>query len=138
MGMYTGLRGKIELKPQVAALMTEWYDDEIVTDEVAKHFDWNVWEYVASHLEDVAIKHWADMPRSSFIPNGMVCYMPDDWDECRDISGNTLTVCCSLKNYNGEIAMFIEQVLPVIADAWELEERYEEDSESTFHYNEGH
>lgn len=134
MGMYTGLRGQVTLKPEVAKLMGEWYDDDIISEAVAEHFEWNVWNYVAKSLSNDKIAEFAQMSRSSFIPNGAVCYMPPDWEFQREIVQNVLYFCCSLKNYCGTIDAFI-QLLPEIATAWDLEELYEEDTESTFHKN---
>ncbi len=134
MGMYTGLRGNIVLKPEVAELMVEWYDDDIISDEAAKLFDWNVWNYVASNLSNEKVASFAQMSRSSFIPNGAVCYMPPDWEFQNNIRHGVLYFCCSLKNYCGTIDKFIE-LLPEIATAWDLEELYEENTESIFHKN---
>ena len=131
--MYTGLRGTVYLLPEVAELIREWYDDDIITDEIAKHFDFNVWEYVGSNYTSQAVQDFAKMSRSSFIPNGALCYMPEDWEWQRELITNKLTFCCSLKNYNGEIGVFVKKVLPMIAVSWDLEERYEEAVESIFH-----
>lgn len=134
MGMYTGLRGEITLRPAVAELVREWYDDDIVTDEIAKEFDFNVWEYIGHKTYLSEVLDFAKMSRSAFIPNGQVCYMPSDWEDFSTIlKSDVLVFSCSLKNYNGEIGVFVEKVLPEIAISWDLEERYEEDSESTFH-----
>lgn len=114
MGMYTGLRGKIKLKDNV---LTEALIDQ--------EFDWEV---VAHETDDEVISDWATVGRCNFIPHGAVCYMPDSWDEDMryDVKDNILKFTCSLKNYDNEISYFIENVLPYIADAWNLEEFYEE------------
>ena len=132
--MYTGLRGTVVLLPEVAELIRDWYDDDVITDEIAKHFDFNIWEYVGSNYTSQATQDFAKMPRSSFIPNGVLCYMPEDWADFSVLIRNcVLEFSCSLKNYNGEIDVFVEKVLPEIALSWDLEERYEESSESIFH-----
>jgi len=113
MGMYTGLRGTITFKPDVANVLRE-------------RGDWN-WEELAYHLNSDAVKDFANKNRCNFIPKGALSYMPSDWDEVVNkwIDDTTYSFACSLKNYEEEIATFIG-ILPEIADYWELEELYEE------------
>ena len=112
MGMYTGLRGSITFKQSVAQVLQE------------VGFDWQV---IAYHTQSEAAKAFASKGRSGFIPRGALCYMPSDWDSIVDewIDEATYSFACSLKNYDGEIEAFL-QMLPDIADYWELEELYEE------------
>jgi hypothetical protein len=112
MGMYTGLRGTITFKPNVASILQEW------------NFDWKELAYL---LESDIIKVFANKGRSDFIPKGAISYMPSDWDEFvnRWLDDTTYTFACSLKNYDGEIQAFLV-TLPTIAESWYLEELYEE------------
>lgn len=132
MGIYTGLRGTILFLPVVAELMRAWKEDR--TTKLG------IWEFVFERLpEDTpgevreSLRRWKMVLRANFIPNGALAYMPSDWEEHhREWEGDRLHFTCSLKNYEGEIEEFIEEVLPHIAAAWDLERRYEEDEESTF------
>lgn len=119
MGMYTGLRGSITFKQSVAQVLQE------------VGFDWQV---IAYHIQSEAAKAFASKGRSGFIPRGALCYMPSNWDSIVDewIDETTYSFACSLKNYDGEIEAFL-QMLPDIADYWELEELYEEAESAIIH-----
>lgn len=120
MGMYTGLRGRIELK-----------DNELTKVILEKDFEWN--EIRIAYFDNI-MSAWANVGRCRFIPFGAVCYMPDSWgDWFKKVEGNTLTFCCSLKDYENEIGTFVTKVLPHIAEDWVLESFYEEDVWSTLH-----
>ena len=120
MGMYTGLKGRVILKEKYKSL-ADRYD-----------FEWNMWLAEAPEL-----KGWNDYSRSSMIPYGNLCYIPDSWDkEPVSYNNGEWIFCCSLKNYENTIGYFIIKVLPIIADSWDLEELYEEDDIPTQHqYN---
>ena len=93
MGMYTGLRFKAELKPLVADAM------RLVSESD------DFWEAL-SRIIPISDR-WLNVGRRSFIPFGSVNYMPDDWDEKKSPYpvGNIWDICCSLKNYEGEIEL---------------------------------
>ena len=117
MGNYTGLRGNIKLK------------DEYIhhVKEMIENVDFN-WSYF---LPDRCNKFTYDS-RSSFIPFGIICYIP--WEETTvRVEKDTLYFACSLKNYNDTIYNFINYVLPEIGIEWELEELYEYDDKPTIH-----
>lgn len=130
MGMYTGLRGKVKLKTEVEELMCYWlYAD----DTFCERYNYGMWSFIGNELDNTKVVNFADDSRSSFIPNGQVCYMPDDWQNENNIElGDTWNFSCSLKNYNGTIQKFID-LLPEIALSWRLEELYEEDNIPTIH-----
>lgn len=130
MGMYTGLRGKVKLKPEVEELMCYWlYADDTFSEE----YNYDTWLFIGSKLDNTKVLNFADDSRANFIPRGSICYMPNDWWHENSISlGDTWNFCCSLKNYNGTIQKFID-LLPEIAVSWDLEELYEEWNESVFH-----
>ena len=130
MGMYTGLRGKVKLKPEVEELMCYWlYADDTFCEE----YNYDMWLFIGNKLDNTKVLNFADDSRANFIPRGSICYMPNDWRHENSISlGNTWNFCCSLKNYNGTIQKFID-LLPEIAVSWDLEELYEEWDESVFH-----
>lgn len=118
MGMYTGLRGWIEIK--------EEYQDffKTLNDPDFSWFNLNA---------GVKTIRYAQLDRSYFIPRGAVCYMEVDWKENHiNYDGETLWFTCSLKNYEDEIDHFMA-ALPEFATRWQLEERYEESEFSTFH-----
>lgn len=112
MGMYTGLRGTVIL------------NDKGV-DMASLKFDWSA--------SDVgSIKAFSEDGRSGFIPFGVHSYMPDCWGESFSlVVGNRWEFSCSLKNYEGTIERFVSDVLPFIADDWNLEMLYEESERST-------
>ena len=147
MGMYTGLRGRIVLKSNVALAMTsydrmyELADDVNDVHDILLKYKFNVWAYVQKATK-MDLNEFVDDFRSAHITSSGVWYMPDDWEYQKIISverhgyyhRHVLLFCCSLKNYTGTIAKFIN-ILPLIAHSWYIEERYEEDQESTFHHS---
>lgn len=111
MGMYTGLRAKIKLKPEYQEFI------EMINNGEAK-WEEEFWSYGCNR-------------RAEFIPRGMLAYMP--WDDDDPKFDRTITASgvwifqCSLKNYEGEIEEFFSSVLPEIAeDIIYLEKYYEE------------
>lgn len=124
MGMYTGLRFQAELKPIVADAM-----------RLVKDAD-DFWESLSRILP--ISDRWLNVARRSFIPFGSVNYMPDDWSDDRATcpvypTENIWDVCCSLKNYEGEIECFLREVLPYfISEPCRAEYRYEEWETSRF------
>lgn len=121
MGMYTGLRFKADLKPIVADAM-----------RLAKEGD----DFWISMSRIIPISSdWLNTPRCNFIPFGVVNSMPDDWEEPETYypSENIWGVCCSLKNYEGEIQLFLREILPyLISEPCRVEYRYEEWDQSRF------
>lgn len=138
MGNYTGLRCKIivkeEFRPMIAMLMEE-------------HLNWN-------DLNDCGFNYnfvdeYSRISRSSFIPYGMLCYMPDEWEDVvlvkngeenyanatdsdgfdRQFNEETgyWAFQCSLKNYEDTIEKFFELILNNITEkVVHLEFFYEE------------
>ena len=109
MGDYTGLRGKIKIKKEM--------HDKINNLVHAQATDWG--DILPS--ENVFLADWRNM----FIPYGAICYMPDDWNGSVEYNNGILYFSCSLKNYNNTIEKFIEHVLPLIGDEWDLESLFE-------------
>lgn len=117
MGMYTGLRGKIKLKPEYAVKIKQEMDSE----------EYFCWENILPEGNK-----YHSYSRNSFIPFGAVCYI--DWkEEPVELKDGVLSFTCSLKNYDDTIEVFLKECLPLIADSWNLEELYEEDITSTKH-----
>ena len=112
MGVYTGLRGKVILKDEFVESIQTLNSREIEWDGI-------------EGLPDI----YLDDSRTSFIPFGVVCYMPADWDNYNTLEGNVWEFCCSLKNYTNTIEKFVSYVLPVIALSWDLESLYEENEQ---------
>ena len=123
MGMYTGLRFKAKLKPLVADSFTMLYGIREGS---------SFWDNL-SRIIPISDK-WLSVGRKDFIPFGALSYMPSDWDETpTGIDGETWKVCCSLKNYEGEIGVFLSDVLPyLISEPCRTEVLYEEWEESKF------
>lgn len=111
--MYTGLRACIKIKPEFRQDIKKLHDD-------------NGWE----NTNIPNIDKWMNFDRRGFIPFGALTCMPDDFgdpfedrrDEYGSVSGGTKfdgewwTFSCSLKNYEGEIQFFIENVLKHIVE----------------------
>lgn len=123
MGMYTGLRFEAKLKPIVADAMRLLYK------ESGSDGFWGD----LSRIIPISDR-WLSVGRKDFIPFGALSYMPSDWDETPvGIDGKTWKVCCSLKNYEGEIGIFLSDVLPyLISEPCRTEVLYEEWEESKF------
>lgn len=74
---------------------------------------------------------WATVWRCDFIPWGSIRYL--DWVHEAKLVGNVWNVCCSLKNYEGEIEEFLANVLPhFLQEPCICEIRFEEWKESKF------
>ena len=131
MGTYTGLRGSVTLKDNVADAVKAYKELEQKSSEPYIE----LWEYVRE-VTGLDLQGFDEDYRADFIPFGAVCYMPEDWVYGNEIEGNVLTFTCSLKNYTGTIGKFID-ILPVIATAWNLEELHEEASEPVFYVSKG-
>lgn len=117
--MYTGLRFEAKLKPFVADAMSLIISDDNRYSEF--------WSSLAGIIS--IDPNWLKVGRRDFIPYGGLSYMPDDWNWSNDIGYATQkwSVCCSLKNYEGEIETFLELVMPfLIEDYCEVEVLYEE------------
>ena len=117
MGMYTGVRFQAKLKPIVAGAMKLCYDSKVLDQ---------FWDTLSKiiPIDD----NWLKAGRRDFIPFGALSYMPDHWDKSpTGLSGEGWNVCCSLKNYEGEIDTFLSKVLPyLISEPCEVEYLYEE------------
>lgn len=116
MGMYTGLRFKGVVKKEFRNNF----------GSIALNGDWKnspYWEF----------SNFGNLFRSSFIPCGMLCYMPEEWDKPNEFgikyNKNTgyWTFQCSLKNYEHEIEKFFDLVPYFIESVEVAEYFYEED-----------
>lgn len=122
MGMYTGLRFEAKLKPFVADAI-----DLVLSEENS----YSMWNALAGVIP--IDRKWLNVGRKDFIPFGSMSYMPDDWYHHNDIYRHDQKwfVCCSLKNYEGEIEDFLKLVLPFLIDEpCDAEILYEEWTES--------
>lgn len=125
MGMYTGLRCKVKVKPQ-------WH--EAIDQLINKQCYWEDIQ-VADPFVMKVIDTWTNVGRSSMIPFGGIVYV--DWDENdsdwqRSYKDGIWIFQCSLKNYEDEIGQFLKYVLPnIISESYIIESRYEEDEEET-------
>lgn len=131
LGMYTGLRAKVIIKPE--------YRDEfayISSGEV--RYEW-------SNSRIDFLKEYGAYSRATFIPCGGLAYMPDSWEtpDERATDGfqrhfnkesGAWNFQCSLKNYEDTIEYFIENVLSkVVEQVIHLETYYEECIYSTLY-----
>jgi hypothetical protein len=121
MGMYTGIRFEARLRADALPIVTALYE---VGGNVSR------WGAVAEQHPLPWLQAWARVGRCDFIPFGALAYMPADWKETNldpPVDG-VWRVCCSLKNYQGEIGIFLDAVLPhLIAESCTCEVLYEED-----------
>lgn len=107
MGMYTGLRFKIELND---------FGKQVV-NRVNNRIKDNCWDFSDSNIETPEVFNvWKSISRCNFIPYGNVCYMPSDWSNLNKFDGHNWEVCCSLKNYENEIEFFWNNIIPLICD----------------------
>lgn len=116
--MYTGLYFK--------ALIKEDYHKMV---ELVNNDDWNA----AGQICPIA-KEWCKVGRHNLIPFGALCYMPDDFPEqISSFKDGVWEVSCSLKNYEGEIQKFVEEVLkPISEEIYECFSLYEEYGEGNW------
>jgi hypothetical protein len=143
MGMYTGLRAKVKIKPEFRAEITKLHEE-------------GGWE----NVKVPNIEIWLKQGRNGFIPFGVLAYMPDGFCEPfkprnteygtveggSNFDGEWWIFSCSLKNYNGEIQTFIDKILTNIIEQVEycesLYEEYPWDESTTWrdytrkHFNE--
>jgi hypothetical protein len=140
MGMYTGLRCKVVVKPEFREELMRLHDED--------------YEWETSSFD--FMQEFGQLGRASFIPRGSLSYMPDEWEDiprkddgsldywngkATDGFGRSFNLetgywafQCSLKNYEDEIESFFENVLPRIAESIEhLEYYYEEWASSVFY-----
>lgn len=128
MGMYTGLRCHIEVKPEfwpvIEEVMKGFLDDDLN--------DSDPWDRAATKFPEYRwLRSWSNVDRANFIPFGALAYMPwDDKDpewEPEKFENGFWKFQCSLKNYQGEIEYFVETILKRITlRVCELYSLYEE------------
>lgn len=115
MGMYTGLRFK-----------------GVVKEEFRDNFEMIALDGEWKNHSDKHISRFGLYDRASFIPCGLLAYMPEEWDENDEFEQyyNNETgywvFQCSLKNYNATIERFLE-ILPYFIDSVEYCEYYYEE-----------
>lgn len=132
MGMYTGLRVKVIVKEKYIPMIHCLTKGDVFAED---HITWS--DYVKLYP---FLNNFASKPRANMIPNGVLSYMPDEWEDNDSFNNNVnlhtgeWVFKCSLKNYHREIETFLEEVLPEIAIAsTHIEYLYEEDEEGTFY-----
>ena len=131
MGMYTGLRARVKIKPEYRDAMYKLYHPE--GDDV------NGFWSVLNDGELPNLAEWKKVGRCNAIPCGCLAYIPDDFGEPfgkdggHGFDGEWWTFSCSLKNYRNEIQTFFDLILKNIAEEIDycqrLYEIYEESSE---------
>lgn len=123
--MYTGLRFKGTVK--------EEFRDKF--EDIAMHGSWE-------ESDDYMFHAFSDNSRASFIPLGMLCYMPEEWEiesidrkytidtdgfnRTYDKESGRWTFQCSLKNYEHTIEDFLDMVPYFVEDVEHAEVFYEE------------
>ena len=119
MGMYTGLKVTAKIKKEFV---------EELNKVLSSDMDY-VWKSVDSKRFPF-VEKYANLSRSRDIPFGNVCYMPDDWENKNSFENGVWKFCCALKNYEGEIEIFLKEVLVEICEWAKIEKLYEEESVS--------
>lgn len=108
MGMYTGLRASVIVKPEFRYAISELHAVE-----------WPRWGKVLTTCPRVpGLTEWVKYGCDQ-IPFGGLSYMPDDFSDAEngehysrfDEDSGEWTFCCSLKDYKSEIEFFVENVL---------------------------
>jgi hypothetical protein len=138
MGMYTGLRVKVTVKPEFRPM-------------IGKISEGAMWEEFVDQFP--FLTDYAQLDRSEFIPHGALCYMPSSWeigefphqvatdgfDGTMDMQTGRWAFQCSLKNYDSEIYQFFRDVLSKIIESSEhIEYHYEEwDGSIMYNYTDG-
>lgn len=136
MGMYTGLRAKIQVAPDFIPVIHRfgdlWWksdDPEVIAKRDPEHHG-NTWGDVALEFPQFPfIGEWAKHTRADFIPRGGLTGVWDEdpaWEETVTDDG-VWTFQCELKNYGGEIQKFADLVLAEIMERkfvliWQHEE----------------
>lgn len=122
MGSYTGLRVLARLNKlgeDCLRLYKEFHNQTQIDYNI------NHWEYICENLDRdnyrsevfKKIRTYSRSDRASFIPNGALCYMPDEWGGQENfIKHDIWFFKCSLKNYSDTIGRFLENILPLIVD----------------------
>jgi hypothetical protein len=152
MGDYTGLRFEVPLNPLGISLihrLEHWNNHRGMTinTEAGRI---SPWANVAQEFSNLPwVREWADVGRCNFIPYGALSYMAEDWVKEANLKetlgphtdgawgreravGYRWKVCCSLKNYEGEIEHFLRRVMPhLIAEKVTVETLFEYDNEPT-------
>jgi hypothetical protein len=126
MDMYTGLRASVVVKPEWRAAIGLLHETE-ADDRWRRVFD--------SFPAIPGLNKWVEVWRRDYIPFGDLAYMPEDFSEAEDresystyeFASGKWTFCCSLKNYENEIKIFVENVLAHIVERVEYCESLYED-----------
>lgn len=134
MGMYTGLRASVVIKPQWRGAIGLLHESR--NTPKTSFSSGQDWEAVFAQYPDLpGLYDWVKVGRRDFIPFGALAYMPEDFSDAEDgesfskydADSGRWTFCCSLKNYEGEIRQFVEEVLSHIVDSVDYcESLYEE------------
>ena len=119
MGMYTGLKVTAKIKQEFVEELSK-----VLSSRLG-----HAWKSVDSERFPF-VEKYANLSRSDFIPFGAICYMPSDWDKENSFENGVWKFCCSLKNYDGEIEIFLKEVLVEICELAKIERLYEEESVS--------
>lgn len=119
MGMYTGLKVTAKIKQEFIEELRKVLSSDI--DYVWKNVDLERFPFV---------EKFANLYRSDCIPFGAVSYMPSEWENENTLEEGVWEFCCSLKNYEGEIEIFLKEVLVEICEWAKIERLYEEESVS--------
>lgn len=156
MGMYTTLKFSAHLN-SLGLTVVAMLNDRRDRWKAGERYDTalNDWGWVANELNLDWLHDWGQVGRADFIPFGgtspdWACHKegfmhptgPSEWSptsktylDQSTLDGSTWHVVCELKNYEGEIEKFLEELLPYLLAApcaalWEYEEdscRYDDD-----------
>lgn len=117
MGMYTGLRARVKVKPE--------YCEAISMLHLGS--EWDDWREVYMAYDVPNLDKWLEYGRHNFIPFGTLSCMPDNFDNKlkqpneygggSEWDGEYWEFACSLKNYENEIDFFVPNVLFMISES---------------------
>lgn len=125
--MYTGVRFQAHVTEEAREIISWCQEDRQSRG----------WHEAAEKFDVPWLTDWVRVDRCNFIPWGHLCYLggwAGEEEQYSRLKGTSWEVLCSLKNYEGEIRAFCEDILPrMITTQTIVESRYEESDCSTFH-----
>jgi hypothetical protein len=127
MGMYTGVRFQAQVTEEAREIISWCQEDRQSRG----------WHEAAEKFDVPWLTDWVRVGRCNFIPWGYLCYLggwAGEEEQYSRLEGASWEVLCSLKNYQGEIRTFCEEILPHMITAETIvESRYEESPSSVFY-----
>jgi hypothetical protein len=117
MGMYTAFRASAVIQEKYRAAISVLHE-KMNWDDVYEH-----------HPTFPLLSQWVNVYRKNFIPFGSGGFIPNSWGDdtqsSYDPNTGVWTFCCTLKNYEDEIAQFLAMFLEIIESINYCESQHE-------------